>query len=201
MSIATQITGSSNVAGLSFAQTRSIATDASRVAEVLVPKGAASTLTTRTDNTTGSITGPAGHGIVTAQVVDLYWVGGSRRSVIVGTVAGNVIPISGGQGDNLPVAASAITVAPRVTIDLATLTGSKIKAVAAQAEAVRSTVIIAQANDTEILARVVQSGRVLAWDDEDGTANPFTAVNVGKAYVSHDGIASKKIRVAVALNN
>lgn len=71
----------------------------------------AGTLSTRTNDTDGTLTLGAGHGITDADVVDLYWEGGRRYNVVVGTVAGNDVPISGGAGDNLPTEDDAITVA------------------------------------------------------------------------------------------
>jgi len=69
--------------------------------DVDLPAGKAGTLTTRTNNTDGAATLSAGHGILTADVVDIYWDGGCRYGAIVGTVAGNVVPFGSGSGDNL----------------------------------------------------------------------------------------------------
>jgi hypothetical protein len=81
-------------------------------AEVASPTLAAAktgTLTTRTDNDTGTLTMTAGHGITTGQTLDVYWAGGQRRGMTVGTVATNSVPIDGGAGDNLPANTTAIT--------------------------------------------------------------------------------------------
>lgn len=67
------------------------------------------TLTTRTNNTDGTLTMDSGHGFTTSAVIDLFWSGGSRRNVTVGTVSTNSVPISGGSGDNLPTNNTAIT--------------------------------------------------------------------------------------------
>lgn len=72
--------------------------------------GAASTLTTRTSATAGTITAPSGHGITTGATIDLYWMAvintyntaQVRRNVTVGTVSGTSIPFSGGEGNDLP---------------------------------------------------------------------------------------------------
>jgi hypothetical protein len=69
--------------------------------------GAAGTLTTRTNDTVGEITGAAEHGIETGDIVDIYWSTGRRYGVTVGTVADLAIPISLGAGDNLPTASPA----------------------------------------------------------------------------------------------
>lgn len=84
--------------------------------------GAKSTLTTRTSDSAGVITAPAGHGITTGATIDVYWMktinsGGYdypvahiRYGMTVGTVSGTSIPVSGGLGDVLPTAASEIYV-------------------------------------------------------------------------------------------
>jgi len=59
------------------------------------------TLSTRTDNDTGIVTLATGHGIETADVVDVYWVGGIRYGMDA-TVAANAVTVDGGAGDNLP---------------------------------------------------------------------------------------------------
>jgi hypothetical protein len=78
-----------------------------------------STLTTRTSNTVGTLTMTvAAHGIVTGQVVDLYWSpNGKRAGVTVGTVSGTTVPFTGGAGDNLPIATTEIFVGVRVGVD------------------------------------------------------------------------------------
>lgn len=88
-------------------------------------KGWESTLTTRTSATSGTITAlvhsdwvtapksvplPTTHSISSGQKVDVWWVGGERTGVVVGTVVGNSIPISGGTGDDLPSASTDVFV-------------------------------------------------------------------------------------------
>jgi hypothetical protein len=58
-------------------------------------------LGTRTDADTGIVQLATGHGILTADVVDVYWVGGVRYGMDA-TVATNDVTIDGGAGDNLP---------------------------------------------------------------------------------------------------
>lgn len=97
--------------------------------EVALPAGKAGTLSTRTDNTTGTLTmSDAGHGISTGAIADLYWDGGARYGMTVGTVAGTSVPIGGaaslgGTGDNLPIATTAIVACVRTVIGPLTLDG------------------------------------------------------------------------------
>lgn len=80
-----------------------------------VPAAKTGNLTTRTDNDTGELTMDPGHGIGTGNKLDVYWIDPttlavmSRVNMTVGTVAGDTVPIDGGTGDNLPLAASEIT--------------------------------------------------------------------------------------------
>lgn len=79
--------------------------------------GAKSTLTTRTNATSGTLTADsASHGITTGTVMDIAWPEGSnptqngyiRRNVTVGTVSGTSIPFSGGLGADLPATSTAV---------------------------------------------------------------------------------------------
>lgn len=76
------------------------------------PRSIAGTLTTRTDNDTGTLTLSSGHGVMTGNTVDVFWNdhANSRLGMTVGTVSGTSVPIDGGTGDNLPAAATAVQV-------------------------------------------------------------------------------------------
>jgi len=90
----------------------------SRVCEHVSPylftldPGKAGTVTLRTDNNTGELTLAGGHGILTGDVVNIHWRIGTtnycQRKVTVGAVAGNVVPIDAGMGDDLPPLTTAI---------------------------------------------------------------------------------------------
>jgi hypothetical protein len=102
--------------------------DGGGVCEIAVPKGKTGTLTTRTDNETGTLTMSSGHGITTGQFIDLYWATGIRRGITVGTVSVNSVPIgadNSGSGNNLPSASTAIVACPQLvfnaTINYSTL--------------------------------------------------------------------------------
>ena len=82
--------------------------------EIRLRAAKAGTLTTRTNDTQGRVTFPsANHGITTGARIDIYWQGGHRRGVTVGTVESGATwaPFSGGTGDNLPSTSTALTVA------------------------------------------------------------------------------------------
>lgn len=79
--------------------------DGGDLRDISVPAGKVGQLTTRTDNETGTLTMDTGHGITTGAVIDLYWDGGARYGITVGTVSVDSVPIgadNSGTGSNLP---------------------------------------------------------------------------------------------------
>ena len=77
-----------------------------------VAPGASSTLTTRTNNTAGTLT-VASHSVSNSSRLFLFWSGGSCL-VTVGTTSSTSIPFTGGIGDALPVADTVIQYCPAV---------------------------------------------------------------------------------------
>jgi hypothetical protein len=148
-----------------------------------LPAAKTGTLSTRTDNTDGELTMAAGHGITTAAVIDLYWtvggVMGVRYGVVVGTVATNAVPISGGAGDNLPIATTPITAVLPTTANVL-IDGDNTKLLAIELKTTDTTLRTAghvsfrdAANDLIAeLDLVTNTPRV--YDLEGGDANPFT---------------------------
>lgn len=151
------------------------------------------TLTTRTDANTGSITGQSGHGIATADKIDIYWTGGSRRNVTVGTVASLVIPIDLGDGDDLPVATTALTIMKLNAEGAWDITGANVKGIVFQALTYTATFVLRQSDDTEILAVVLPPGTSYIWTAEDGVTNPVTGVDVAKVTITHGGSGGSQI--------
>lgn len=137
------------------------------------------TLSTRTDNNTGTLTMDTGHGITTGQIIDIYWSGGVQRTVTVGTVATNSVPIDGGIGDNLPSATTAITAVVQKAINLA-IDGDNTKIIAVVLETVDKTLrTAANVQFLDAAADVIAEIDLVAnvpqvWDIEGGSANPFT---------------------------
>lgn len=62
-----------------------------------------------TDADTGIVTLSTGHGIVTSDLVDLYWSGGARFGMTA-TVSGNAVTVDGGSGTSLPSTGTAMAV-------------------------------------------------------------------------------------------
>jgi hypothetical protein len=158
----------------------------------------AGTLTTRTDNNTGTLTMDSGHGITTGQIIDIYWSGGVQRTVTVGTVATNSVPIDLGIGDNLPIATTAITAVVQKAVNLA-IDGDNADILAVILETVDKALRTA-ANvqfldgsasviaEVDLVANVPQ-----VWDIEGGSANPFTGNPITNLKVSQANTTSTEI--------
>jgi hypothetical protein len=106
LSVSKQVSGA---AGAS--QNVTVSDNTSVFANPSVPAAQPASLTTRSGNTTGTLTMTnASFGIVTGQRLDVYWNGGQQYNVVAGSVSGLSVPISGGTGTNLPAANTAISV-------------------------------------------------------------------------------------------
>jgi len=139
----------------------------------------AGTLSTRTDNNTGTLTLGSGHGITDGQIIDVFWSGGVQRTVTVGTVSGTSVPIDGGIGDNLPTATTAITACVQKAINLS-IDGDNADILAVVLETVDKTLrTAANVQFLDAAADVIAEIDLVAnvpqvWDIEGGSANPFT---------------------------
>ena len=148
-------------------------------------------LTVRTDDNTGSLTMESGHGITTGVKLDLFWDGGQRRGMTVGTVASLVVPIDLGAGDNLPTAATVITaMVPHEEAFVAV--GNNITAAVVSSDR-KGYVVFAQADGTVILGvKIGDDGDTYYWFNDTALnnpvmiTNPFAGVSVGKIFFSHD---------------
>jgi hypothetical protein len=166
-----------------------------------LPAAKIGVLTTRTNNTDGSLTMNAGHGFTTGVKIDLYWAGGSRRNVVVGTVATNVVPITGGSGDNLPVATAAITAMIPQNVEMR-FDGDDMQVVCVSANA-PCTVIFAGADNAEDAAFVTRAvGQTKEWYAGSGDVNPLAGQVETQLFVSHGDSsgATKTITISVGVN-
>ncbi len=146
--------------------------------EINVPAGKAGQLTTRTDNTTGTLTMSGGHGITTAAVIDLYWAGGRRYGVTVGTVSTNSVPISSGSGDNLPtnntLIVACVQLVANVSIDGDNLSILALKQKFTDITVTQNSHVQFKDSGGAVIANVdLIPNEPIVWDIVGGSANPF----------------------------
>lgn len=158
-------------------------------------------LTTRTDDNTGTLTMDSGHGITTGSLLDVYWEGGCRRGMTVGTVATNSVPIDGGNGDNLPVVNTEITAMVPVVHNLL-IDGDNVLGFAFYGQRRAAIDFLETASAYGFGVDVEEDNSDLSggyiWDSASGVTNPLAGLDVVEVRMSHgDSGASRTVRVAI----
>lgn len=186
------------VLGAAFRQTRSIDDDGAVVKNPsAATMGAAKsgTLTTRTDDNTGTLTMSSGHGITTGAVLDVYWtesgVSKSRAGMTVGTVATNSVPIDGGTGDNLPAAQTAVTaMVPR--LETFVVTAANLQGLFVGVPGVPVCAVFRKSGPTAELTVRTTSTQDYIWDAGDGSTAPFDE-DLVDVYLSHGSTTARQV--------
>lgn len=201
MSVTLQVQKTFAFGGKTFAEQASITGDTGLVLELSLPAAKEGQLTTRTDNDTGELTMDAGHGIQTGDFVDIYWNGGSRRGVTVGTVVTNAVPIDLGAGDNLPTNMTDVTVMVRVQRELV-FAPADCKAIVVSCEG-RAHVTFS--DDTGAAANdlydfdLFKAAQADIWYADSGKSNPLDGASPTHVFLSHGETSAKVIRVGVLI--
>lgn len=176
--------------GGNIAQSIPRTADGGGIREIAVPVGYAGTLSTRTDEDTGTVTLDGGHAITTGMKVDIYWDGGVQYNVTVGTVATNSMPFDLGVGDDLPVATTAVVVSPRVEF-AAAIDGDALELISICQKYVGTSVSalshvdFQESDGTEVCEIDLQPNGPQVWDIAGGSANAFTGEPIAKGFVSN----------------
>lgn len=199
MSIRNKLRYVGNVGTMSLAD--SVIVDSGGVAQVSeeIPAAKTGTLTTRTDNDTGTLTMSASHGITTGAKIDIYWTGGRRYNVEVGTVSVNSVPFDNGSGDNLPTNNTSVTVMVQQVYAIST--GNKDADLFAMRLGARGRVEFRQSDDSPELGMDLSADTLEVYDNTSGfppTAPPDFTV-IAKVAVTHaDSTAAAQFDVAAA---
>ncbi len=186
--------------GKQFTNNVSVDADNGALTDKTLAAAKTGTLTTRTDANTGTLTMTSGHGITTGAKIDLYWSGGSRRGVTVGTVATNSVPIDLGSGDDLPAAATAVTaMVVNEETSTWTLTGNNLTQLICGCNK-PFTVVLLDGSDAELFAFVSTSptGGCYFWESTSGVTNPLAGDTVAKVRTSHGDSTSSRSVVCIA---
>lgn len=168
---------------------------------VSLPVGAAGQLTTRTSDTVGELTMTSGsHGISTSDVIDIFWSGGRRYGVTVGTVSGTAVPISSGSGDVLPSTSTAVVATIQVTanidIDGDNVALLGIVMVLPDGDDADGHIQLKDSGASEIAAIDLTARTVAAYDITGGDTNVFTGnpiTNIAAANGSSTNAATLQI--------
>ncbi len=157
----------------------------------------AGTLTTRTDANTGVATMESGHGILTADVVDVFWSGGSRTGMTA-TVASLAVTVDGGSGDDLPVLTTALRVKVPESVAFV-VTGDNVTRLVINADVTGYVTIYDNAGTpVAVLAAEVGANDAYMWSASTGVTNPLASDVTTTARFSH-GETTDKVMTLVAV--
>ncbi|MCP4248086.1 MAG: hypothetical protein GY778_13650 [bacterium] len=149
-------------------------------------------LTTRTTDTTGTITMDAAHGFSDGDVIDLYWtvggVEGRRYDVDLGTPTGDAFPISGGAGDVLPAQDSEIIAQVQTVVNVADFEGDLLQMIAAHSVA-RGRMSLWGSGPTLHLGLDMVPGELWYWLSGGTEANPLAGDTITEVRITQGSSA------------
>lgn len=191
-----------SIFGKQFSLTQEVSSDMGLPMDLSVVAAKTGTLSTRTDDNTGTLTMTGGHGITDAAKVDVYWSGGKRRGMTVGTVATNSVPIDGGTGDVLPIATTAVTVQV-VRDENATFAAADCTGIFFQVQGnERATIVLIDDADAEVLHIPLDAGEAYIWQSSDNGDSPIDGGGtIAKIRVTQeDSTAAVRVYGAIQYN-
>lgn len=201
MSVSMTFKETNQVLGMTFPCAVTVTADGAVLKNITVPAAKTGTLTTRTDADTGTLTMAGGHGITTGARLDLYWTGGMRRGITVGTVASNSVPIDLGSGDDLPGTSTAITAMVPVEEPFV-VTGDDAQAVACYSDK-SGQIVFAESDNSEVKAYAMGgalgSEQSAVWNSTRDSVNPLASGAITKAFFSHSSSTDSAAMRALVL--
>lgn len=187
---------------LSLQMQKSIEGDNGIFCKKTLPAAKSGTLTTRTDANTGTITGASGHGVTTGAKLCIFWDGGVRYNVTVGTVSGDSIPIDLGGGTDLPATTTALTMMVQNPETSGwTFAGDSVLGLAAGADVPFVAMFFATATVTAAYYSDDAAGSVFAWNSDESAivANPLTGASITSIAFAHGSLAAAEVGVGAIL--
>lgn len=200
MAISIKVAHQVTIDSMIFNETRAVTADqvACKI-EKSIPGAKSGSLTTRTDDTTGTLTMVTGHGLTTGAKVSLFWAGGRRYNVTLGTVATDSVPITNsGAGDNLPTQGTAIRVC--VEVEFSTdIVGDRLRAYAFFAPK-RGTVQLVAGTTVEKVEDTVGDNQEQDWTYGGTEVNPIVGDTITKVRLSHEDTSAQIMKFSAAVN-
>lgn len=199
MSVQGRITIGFNAAGVAANKTiTKTEGNASGWSETL-PAGSAGTLSTRTNDTDGTVTLTGSHGITDADVIDIHWVDAAGLNQVaygatVGTVAAQDVPFTGASGTALPAEDYVIVADEQIEI-LTPIDGDNLEMIGVSPEFAQSSntsgvrVDFQDSGDATIKALTMYANGPFTWDPHSNITNPFTGNPITHCHVSN-GVAA-----------
>ena len=166
-------------------------------------------LTTRTDDNTGVATLSTGHGILTNDVVDVYWSGGIRFGMVA-TVSGNAVSLEGGAGDNLPAQDTVCTVVKETAIEV-NFDGDTLEIIGifyrntadtgAKAHLDLQDAGNASIEEVDLVHEKANGGCSKIWNVEGGDTNVFSGNRITHGAASHDSASAGTLFILAGISS
>ena len=149
------------------------------------------TLTTRTNDTDGTLTMSAGHSISTGDTIDIFWTDSDgvlkcAYDATVGTVSGNSVPFTGATGDALPAVDSSITAQTVTELDC-DFDGDKAVLLAALMKTYGGHVCFVDSGDAVLKAVTLEANEPFVWWENSPFSAPITGNPVDAVIITNAG--------------
>ena len=187
-------TSQASVAGLSFRKDTTYTQEGTvtlEVASTQLTAGQSGALTTRTTAASGVITISA-HGIADTETIDIVWAAGYRYGCDIDSTATGTITFSGGAGDDLPDAATTVTVG--VIVNAVTeFDGDDCKIFAIDSANTAQVATFKDVSDVVLFSTQLNADNdyTYIWNYGSGITNPLTGNAVASVDLSCDAVVSK----------
>ena len=166
-------------------------------------------LTTRTDDDTGEATLSTGHGILTSDLVDVYWDGGVRFGMLA-SVSGNAVSLDGGAGDALPAEDTACTVVKQTPIEV-NFDGDDLQIIGvfyrnpsdtdAKAHLDLQDAGNASIEELDLVHEKANGGCSKIWNIDAGDTNVFSGNRITHGAASHDSASAGTLYILAGINS
>ena len=175
------------IAGLAISGLLTRTADGQLAHEITLPAGSAGTLDTRTDHEIGMATVASGHGLATADIVDIYWATGMRYGAAV-SVVGDEITFDFGAGDALPATTTAVVVTKQVEIN-SDIDGDDVQLIVAKCDQ-RANMDFQDSGNASLAAVELVADEQWYWAADSGITNPLTGNAVDAIHASNGSSTS-----------
>lgn len=195
MSSTLTISTQGNIAGKNFQGSDSVSDDVGITADASVLVAQPGTVTTQTDTTHGVITmGSSGHGITTANIVDVYWAAGRISGMAVSGVTGTAVTVSGGNAEfNFPATTTVVTVCP-IKLEAFPVTGNNLQGLAMQINGGVEGIVSFVNGSTVLWTRHIIAGNQASfWTINGISTNPLSGNTATGVRCSHADIVSPHV--------
>lgn len=174
-----------------------IGTELSPTAADAFPAGTAGTLSTRTDNDTGTVTSNS-HPFNDGDLVDVYWTGGRRYGMLVSSDAANTFVIGAvgtGSGDNLPIATTSLVVCKQqvINIDFDPTALKRVRVLST----VRGHIEFIDDADVSVLGQELTASEPWDWVSGQNITNPLTGDPIAEVRVSNGTTSAGTLKIGV----